>query len=248
MMLSRLRQWGQEALSICLPGTCSACEETIRAGTSPGFCEHCEHALFPQKTRCLQCALPLGPRLVEFGWTHCRHCKAKSGSYFTVTACDYAAPIDSIVQGLKYGGDLSLAHSLSFQIIKQWRENATLENMHGRPDVLVPIPGSQKRLTKRGYNQALLLSKGLSMWLGIPTNTKLLQKVRDTRSQAGLNEEARKKNVRDAFEASRAVTRLHIGLVDDVMTTGATLESARLELLSKGANTVSHWIVARTPE
>jgi ComF family protein len=198
--------------------------------------------------RCLQCALPLGPRLVEFGWTHCRHCKTNPDQYFTISACDYTAPIDSIVQSLKYGGDLSLAHSLSFQIVKQWRAHVAMEHLHCQPDVLVSIPGSQKRLAKRGYNQAQLLAKGLSGWLGITSTTKLLHKVRDTRSQAGLNEEARKKNVRNAFEASGAVQDLHIGLVDDVMTTGATLESARLELLSKGAKIVSHWIVARTPE
>jgi ComF family protein len=187
----------------------------------------------------------LGERLQAFGWTHCRHCRAAPETVYTVAAGDYGAPLDALVQRLKYQGDLALAEALAWQMARRWQ---TLTDKPPLPDIFVPVPGSHRRLAQRGYNQAYLLTQRLAKRLGRPARADLLHKTRDTRSQAGLNGEQRQTNLAGAFRAGSGVAGRRLGLVDDVLTTGATLQAARTALLAGGAAHVGFWVMARTPE
>ncbi len=124
----------------------------------------------------------------------------------------------------------------------------------GRPDALVPLPLHRTRLRSRGYDQALELARPLAKQFDIPLRIDLLQRDRDTSPQSRLNAAARRKNLRGAFAVNISVAMrsssalpAHVVLIDDVMTTGATLHAAADALLRAGVARVDAWVCARVP-
>jgi ComF family protein len=118
-------------------------------------------------------------------------------------------------------------------------------------DLILPLPLSAKRLQERGYNQAWLLSRALQHAMGVPACHDALHRVRDTHRLMRLDAEARREAIAGAFAISpggaRRVQGRRIALVDDVLTTGATLDEAARTLRQAGARGVSAWVLARTP-
>lgn len=104
-----------------------------------------------------------------------------------------------------------------------------------RPDVLVPIPMYWKKQRMRGYNQAEILASELSRYSGIPADSTLLRKTHSTKSQKKLDALQRKRNLKDAFSVTKSVSEMRILLVDDVYTTGSTIDAAAQSLLENGA-------------
>ncbi|WP_235801892.1 ComF family protein [Halopseudomonas pelagia] len=123
------------------------------------------------------------------------------------------------------------------------------EQQHALPDALIPMPLHRKRQAQRGFNQALELARPMARTLGCPMLSATLKRVQATHTQQGLTAQQRKHNLRGAFECSapEKVTGLHLALIDDVLTTGATADEASYTLLKAGAQSVSIWCVARTP-
>jgi ComF family protein len=126
--------------------------------------------------------------------------------------------------------------------------------VRSRPDALIPLPLHRKRLRGRGYDQALELARPMAKQLGLPLRLDVLQRERDTSPQSRLNAAARRKNLRGAFtvnidaiaDAARSTPPLaHVVLIDDVMTTGATLHAAADALLRAGVARVDAWVCAR---
>lgn len=114
------------------------------------------------------------------------------------------------------------------------------------PAVLVPIPLHRSRLRERGYDQALELARPLARHLGLPLQTQALTRVRDTSAQSRLDARQRRRNLRDAFTWNRDIAMpAHVVLIDDVMTTGATLHSAARALRRAGAVRIDAWVCAR---
>lgn len=157
----------------------------------------------------------------------------------TVAAYRYAFPLDRLVQSFKFNANLALADLFA----------SALAQAAGcaRPDTLIALPLANKRLAERGFNQSALLAERVARRLGIEYAAHGLLKVRDTPPQAGLNRRARLKNVRGAFASDASLAGRHVALVDDVMTTGATLSEAAKALKKAGAATVTAWVVARAP-
>ena len=118
------------------------------------------------------------------------------------------------------------------------------------PDLICPIPLGPQRLISRGFNQSLEIAKPLGSNLGIPVQRDLLLRIRDTQQQSSLHPDARQKNVRHVFmlhpDHSTLVLGKHIALVDDVITTGTTLNEAAKVLKRFGAKRVSNFVFART--
>ena len=164
----------------------------------------------------------------------------------TVAAADYTAPIDQLVLGLKFGGRLEMAPLMAGMI----RDAALRRQELPLPTLLAPVPLGARRLVERGFNQALEIARPLSRSLGVSLAPRLLMRERDTRAQSLLHPDERSLNVRRAFivsaDAIDIVRGAHVGVVDDVMTTGETLNEIAATLKRFGAARVTNFVFART--
>lgn len=155
----------------------------------------------------------------------------------TVASYAYAFPLDKLVLALKYGEKLHLANDLGEKLAQRVTVLA---------DCIVAMPLHPARLRERGFNQSLQLARRIGKQLGLPVLPSACRRVRNTPSQSTLPWKARSKNMRKAFICSAEVAGKHVAVVDDVMTTGATLNELAQALLNAGATEVSAWVVART--
>lgn len=178
----------------------------------------------------------------------CGVCLADS-PYFdtTVSAFRYEFPLDRLLQAYKFRANLALTDLL----VEAMAMQVELQLAAGRialPDVLMPMPLAPRRLAERGFNQSALLGRALAERFGVRFAAFGLARIRDTRPQAGLKRVERQKNVRNAFACISGALDfggLRVALVDDVMTTGATMSAAAQALKKAGAIRVDAWAVAR---
>ena len=187
----------------------------------------------PGAERCPRCALasPAGAL--------CGRCLAQPPAYdATQAALDYAFPADVLIQALKFRGELALAPFLGDLLSK------SIPDMN--VDCIVPVPLSAQRLRSRGYNQSLEIARGLQAAAAARLAPELCERVRDTPAQMDLSLPERAGNVRKAFHCPRMLGGQSIAVVDDVMTTGATLDEVAATLKRAGAARVVNWVVART--
>jgi len=198
------------------------------------LCTPCERLVPRAGTACPACARPLpAPGL-------CGHCLRRPGPVDgLVAAFDYRFPLDRLVHRFKFGGDLAVGEFLGAALAHSVAASP-------KPDLVLPSPASNARLRERGFNPAAVLAKRVARELGVPWHPGLLQKVKHTPPQTGLPRTARRRNLRDAFRCD-GVKGLRVAVVDDVTTTGATLEALARELRRAGASRVEGWVVARTP-
>ena len=229
--------WSRSATALAerlFGGTCYLCR-----GDSEGLlCAPCMDDLpYLARPRCPQCALPSADGRL------CGRCLGDPPAYDATTAVfAYAFPADVLVQGLKFRGELALASLLADALQGELRTSAA------EPvDLVVPVPLHDLRLRERGYNQSMEIARSLARRLGLPVEPDLCIRVRDTAAQLGLPWKERRENVRSAFSCRRAVEGKRLAVVDDVMTTGATLNEVAVTLKKFGATRVSNWVVARTP-
>jgi ComF family protein len=222
---------------VLLPSSCALCGQDC-AGV---LCAPCRtHYTQPQR-RCLQCANLLAGHEPA---ARCGACIKATPAYdATVAAVDYAAPFDALVLQLKFGGQLALA-SMCAQLLRD-----AMLGCDGLalPDVLCPVPLGPGRLAERGFNQALVIARPLARALGVPLQARLLARPLDTAAQSTMTPAARRRNVRRAFVVEGDVEGKHVGVVDDVMTSGNTLHEVARMLKGAGAAQVSCLVFARTP-
>ncbi|MGH8807675.1 MAG: ComF family protein [Noviherbaspirillum sp.] len=166
----------------------------------------------------------------------------------TIVATDYAAPVDHLVLALKFGNRLELAPLLANML----RDALLHRQQPALPMQLTAVPLGAQRLVERGFNQALEIAKPLSCALGVRLDARLITRQRDTRAQALLHPDERHKNMRNAFvvphEALDRVRGQHVGVIDDVMTTGETLNEVAATLKRFGAARVTNLVFARTAQ
>lgn len=155
----------------------------------------------------------------------------------TVAAYNYVFPLNKIIHALKYQEYFHLSKQLAQQLAPR---------IDNRPDCIVPMPLHPLRLRERGYNQAMLLAQDLGQLLDLPVLPHACQRLRHTASQSGLPWKERTKNMRNAFGCKTDFSGQHVAIVDDVMTTGATLDALAATLRKAGAAEVSAWVIART--
>ncbi len=203
---------------------------------------------------CVECARELPYRLAR-GCPRCAAqspegqlcgaCLAEAPAFDqTIAAFTYAFPLDRLLQSYKFNENLALAAAFSAALRDAVRRHHT-QTGAVLPDRILPLPLARKRLAARGFNQSALLARSVARDLGVAGAPHGLLKVRDTPPQAGLDREARLKNVRGAFNCGESLAGLRIAVVDDVMTTGATLSEAARALKKAGASFVSAWVLAR---
>jgi ComF family protein len=221
------------ALRALLPERCAFCGARAQAGE---VCGDCLQDLPGRRgERCRVCAIPVAGALV------CGQCLRDPPSYsHTVAAADYRFPLDAAIARLKYGPDLSLLVALAHLLARAVRGQPP-------PDALVPMPLSAAGLRARGFNQATELGRLIAREVGAPLALGVATRCKDTAPQASLPFDRRAGNVRDAFACDASVAGLRVTLLDDVMTTGATVEELARTLRRAGAAEVGVWVLARTP-
>jgi ComF family protein len=222
-------------LTHLLPNTCALCGRLQAALV----CAGCEADLLTPRHRCLQCALTLA----DLAAPRCGACLRRPPPHDrAVTLGDYAEPLDTLVKAFKFHARLPLAGWFAARLAQALPADAP-------PDLLLPVPLSSVRLRERGYNQAWELAWRMGRQLGRPARVDLLQRQRDTASQAGLSLRARRANLRHAFALrdSAGIRGKHIALIDDVMTSGATMAEIGHLLKRHGAARITAVAALRTP-
>jgi len=161
-----------------------------------------------------------------------------------ITLCDYAPPINSFIIKLKFGQQLIYAKMLGLlfaRYLGRYYHNQPF------PHGIIPLPLHPLRLKTRGFNQANEIAKPIANALGVPILYDILTRTKETKAQSHLPKALRRENVNDAFAVTKPLTLTHIALIDDVITTGSTLQAAIQRLKAAGARQIDVWCLAKTP-
>lgn len=221
-----------DIVGLLFPRRCPVCHEVVEE-RGEQVCRICRTRLpYVREPFCLKCGKPLLTEEREY----CGDCRRKKHMY-----CKGRAPfvydrlMRESVARYKYGGRREYAAFYAEEILRTCAREAVRWNAHA----LVPIPLHPSRRRKRGYNQAALLARELSRRCGIPTDEKLLFRTKKTRAQKDLNDQERLANLKNAFSVREgSVPYKNIILIDDIYTTGSTIDEAARVLLENGAQSV----------
>lgn len=213
-----------------MPQSCQLCGA---GGTAGALCTPCLADLpWLSPDACAVCALPLPSGRV------CGACLDRPPRFHRVEAVfAYGFPVDALIHAYKYGGRLALAHALGDLLAQRVARDV---------DAIVPMPLARGRLAERGFNQALEIARVVAARTGIALLPRACRKVTDTPAQAALPWKERARNVRRAFVCDAELGSRRVAVVDDVLTTGATLDELARVLRRAGAAEVRGWVVART--
>lgn len=221
-----------------LPSQCAVC----RGWDRQLLCAACVARYAPAVPRCPRCGLRLAVAAAG-----CGACMAEPPPFDRcIVGCDYAFPWDRLIADFKFNGHVELAAPLAQRLLDALRRDG-----EALPAWVLPVPLSPQRLAERGYNQAWELARRLAHGLRCQADAQWLQRPLAGTHQAELGLAQRRRNVEGAFvpdlRRRGSLQGQHVALVDDVMTSGATLREAAAALRRAGAARVDAWVLARTP-
>ena len=231
---------------LLLPQTCVLC--SLPSDNEP-VCTACVADL-PALIglQCPRCALPLQTNSTSTP-IDCPDCAHHKPAFDTaVAAWSYSFPVDALIQDFKYGHHLYLAGFLGQHLAQSLKRQWAAQPGPRLPDLIIPMPLHANRLKSRGFNQAAEIARHISNYLDIPWSSNSLIRLYDTAPQAGLHRNERWSNLRGAFVCPKPLQDANILLVDDVLTTGASLSACAEVLRHAGASHVDVAVIARTPE
>ncbi len=232
--LHRLENTHNAMLNIilrALPLRCQLCQHPLGQSRHP-WCETC-HASLPRHPRCLQCGLPT-PYVIE----SCGHCLKKPPLWDgLICVGTYTFPYDKLLHRFKYQGHYWLAPALATLLATEIEEPAPL---------LLPVPMHWRRRISRGFNHSGVLARELAKVLETQYAPNVLKRTRATRQQQGLNRQSRLSNLKSAFSVNGKLPP-HVALVDDVVTTGATIAQICSLLRRHGVERIDVYCLCRTP-
>ncbi|MEL7448391.1 MAG: ComF family protein [Pseudomonadota bacterium] len=228
---------------VLLPPQCVLCGG---AGSAPGvdLCAGCRLDLPRNVPACQRCAEPLGTMLVRSPW--CGHCIARPPPWDAAfCAFRYGFPVDHLLTGLKFRRQLAHGRVLGLCLLEELVPWLARRGREPLPQALVPVPLHWRREWHRGFNQACEIARPLAAALRLPLRRDVVKRVAATSEQSGLRGAARRQNVSEAFAAKRGHGLSHVAIVDDVVTTGSTVEALTRELRASGVARVEVWSCAR---
>jgi ComF family protein len=235
-----LREWLRGLLDLLLPPACARCDAHVASGEP--LCRTCAArvARVP-RAGCARCQEPVTREPL------CPTCRTLRSPLATcVGEVWFEGDAADWIHRFKYPAPgIAGLDAAPLEIVRSWALAAAARLPEPPPDAVVPIPLHRSALRRRGFNPAAGLARAVARQSGVPLAAMRLARVRATESQTGLDRAARRRNVRGAFRARRAVSG-HVWLVDDVVTTGATLAEAARVLRRAGARRVSAVCAART--
>lgn len=215
------------------PRLCALCGK--RATGNYDLCPGCLSELPFNRTGCRCCALPLPKQGLL-----CGPCSDRAPPYErAIIPFRYAPPLDYLLQQLKFNRRLHLA-----PLLAELMAEAVLAREDELPQLLIPVPLSAARMRERGYNQALELARVLTRRLSVPLDWRCCRRVRHTTAQTSLSRRERRGNLRGAFAISGDLPA-HVAIIDDVVTTGETVNELARTLRRAGVKRIEVWACAR---
>ncbi len=236
--MKRLSTFGR-VLAWLLPRACLVCKKTLQEADF--VCMRCKNTLPCIQHACIRCALPLYADESHL----CGDCLQHAPPYDRLFALfHYAPPMTEWIHRLKFYEGFCEARAMSAYMLeaikRDWYPEGNL------PQLLIPVPLNPVRLRTRGFNQAVELAKPLARRLKLPLETHRVRRIINTLAQSSLPSKKRQANLRGAFEVALPLQGLHIALIDDVVTTGATVSTLARACKKQGAQRIDVWCVART--
>jgi competence protein ComFC len=227
----RVYRWIWQSIDWLYPPRCGGCGER-----GERWCENCQrstHIISPPV--CCRCGRPVKSGI------ECVSCKKAPHRYDALRSyAEFDGSLRNALHRLKYRRDLALGECLSIHLVRLF------DDLNWTVEIITPVPLGIARLAERGYNQSALIARPLALACGIDYVPDALQRSKETQSQVGLNALQRKENVAHAFIANPAlVSKRNILVIDDVATSGATLDACSAALLESGANRVYCMTLAR---
>jgi ComF family protein len=227
------------ALDLVFPALCPVCDATLAERRRDPLCGACWDALRRLgPPACVRCGLPLTAAAVDV----CGGCALDPPAWdWARAAAEYEGVARDALHALKFRGRRAVAGPLAALLLEQWQPMLAAADI----DALVPVPLARARERERGFNQAALVAERLAVTLGVPLRPRWLVRCRSTQPQSDLGAAERRANVRGAFAADTAVAGMHVVIVDDVLTTGATAAECARILRLAGVRRVGVLAVAR---
>ncbi len=241
-------KWIDTLSGMLYPPVCALCDaagDYLDKGEALDLCAACRQDLVVLQDSCRGCGLPL-PRAIAKSGTGikaaCGQCLQQPPAF---DACyslfEYAPPLSRLLHGFKYQGKLAQGQILAALFARYIKDQ-----VKPMPEIIIPVPLHKARLRERGFNQATEIGRYLARYLAVPIAYDICERHKPTQQQSGLSAVERRANLRQAFRLRQRLVAKHIALVDDVMTTGATINALARLLKQQGAESVQAWVVART--
>lgn len=206
-----------------------------------GICTFCLRSLPPTPPCCHCCGLPSQQDTLA-----CGRCQLNAPHWQQmIFVSDYQPPLNQLILQLKYHGDWSLAPSLARLLLLHYLAARRIRLLN-KPDILTIVPLHWRRQWQRGYNQCDLLARPLAHWLHVHYQPNLIKRRRATTAQKGLSAQQRRRNLRGIFRCQHALKGKTVLLLDDVVTTGSTVNEISRLLMARGAREVQVLCLCRT--
>lgn len=220
----------EKFLNLLYPPRCPACNRILE-DKRRSICPECEQAFHPvSENYCMKCGRP-----VEETEEYCLQCRQKDRKFSQGRGVFlYNTQMKQSLLRYKFYGSREYGRYYAESICRYAGEDIK----RWKPDVIVPVPMHRRKVKMRGFNQAEDLAERIGVFMGLPVAEDIIYKVKETRSQKKLDAKDRKKNLQDAFRMAYPVNGLTILVVDDVYTTGSTMETIAKCLLESGAKKV----------
>lgn len=231
------------------PHQCVICRTTLPARRPISLCGECEESLPWLPPGCVRCGLAFIDAGISAGERDlCPQCRRESPPFDRCLGLfEYRRPASLLISRFKDRADFAagriLGHLLADQFVRHHQEER-----RPLPEALLPVPLHPRRLCARGYNQALELGRSVARYAGLPLLGRHCRRCADTASQRGLDRAARGHNMEEAFGMRKGGSLTlphHIAIIDDVVTTGATVSSLARLLRRQGVTTIDVWCLAR---
>jgi len=243
-------EFTQKLLSNLFPSRCILCRQTVKVSNDDlmfnhiEICADCYMALPHNSHCCIRCALPLAEDIINE--VFCGRCIQKQPAYdYGYSLFRYEDEIIGLVHQLKFAEKIGYARSIGEMLLAKFERDVLPER--GRPDCLLPVSLHTSRLRQRGFNQSIEIARVISQKLGIPIENDMVSRQRSTVSQTGLNAQQRRKNIRGAFSVADDISYRHVLIIDDVVTTGSTVNELASVLKKGGIDKVGVLSIARAP-
>ncbi len=220
------------------PATCALCGKPGEDGRE--LCTECLTDLPYNAPACKCCALLLPDS--AGAETLCGQCQKAPPAYDrALSLLQYTYPVDHLIQRLKFNAKLHLAGLLGELMAERLGQRT-----QALPELLIPVPLHSSRLRARGFNQALELARPIARRLGLALDYRSCARLRATAVQSSLAAKDKRANVKGAFGVVKTIKARHVAIIDDVMTTGHTVEEFAGVLRKAGVTTIEVWVLART--